>query len=124
GLDLEPSDGDVYYAASELRLSRGGDYLAWVEGAAALELRLDGAVVLSRAPYPREMPRSQTVAVKLAPGTHHALVRCTRAAGARRDRRGASALARGGGPGRGPHRFRRSGLAPACTGGPPGPRGA
>ena len=83
GLDLEPSDGDVYYAASELRLSRGGDYLAWVEGAAALELRLDGSVVLSRAPYPREMPRSQTVAVKLAPGTHQALVRWSRAEGAR-----------------------------------------
>ena len=74
GLDLEPSDGDVYYAASELRLSRGGDYLAWMEGAAALELRFDGAVVLSRAPYPREMPRAQTVAVRLAPGTHQALV--------------------------------------------------
>jgi len=83
GLDLEPSDGDVYYAASELRLSRGGDYLAWIEGAAALELRLDGAVVLSRTPYPREMPRSQSVAVKLAPGTHQALVRWSRAEGAR-----------------------------------------
>jgi cellulose synthase operon protein C len=83
GLDLEPSDGDVFYAASELRLSRGGDYLAWIEGAAALELRFDGSVALSRAPYPREMPRAQTVAVRLAPGTHQALVRWSRAEGAR-----------------------------------------
>ena len=83
GLDLEPSDGDVFYAASELRIERGGDYLAWIEGAAALELRLDGAVVLSRVPYPREMPRAQTVAVKLSPGTHQALVRWSRAEGAR-----------------------------------------
>jgi len=83
GLDLEPSDGDVFYAASELRIERGGDYLAWIEGAAALELRFDGAVVLSRVPYPREMPRAQTIAVRLGPGTHQALVRWSRAEGAR-----------------------------------------
>ncbi|MFL5310860.1 MAG: DUF3857 domain-containing protein [Myxococcales bacterium] len=83
GLDLEPSDGDVFYAASDLRMERGGDYLAWIEGAAALELRLDGAVVLSRAPYPREVPRAQTVAVRLSPGKHQALVRWSRAEGAR-----------------------------------------
>ena len=83
GLDLEPSDGDVFYAASELRVERGGDYLAWIEGAAALELRFDGAVVVSRAPYPREMPRAQTIAVRLGPGTHQALVRWSRAEGAR-----------------------------------------
>ena len=83
GLDLEPSDGDVFYAASELRVERGGDYLAWVEGAAALELRLDGNVVVARTPYPREVPRAQTVAVTLEKGTHHALVRWSRAEGAR-----------------------------------------
>ena len=83
GLDLEPSDGDVFYAASDLRVERGGDYLAWIEGAAALELRFDGVVALSRVPYPREMPRAQTVAVRLAPGTHQALVRWSRAEGAR-----------------------------------------
>jgi len=83
GLDLEPSEGDVFYAESSLRLERGGDYLAWIEGAAALELRFDGAVAISRSPYPREMPRAQTVAVRLAPGTHQALVRWSRAEGAR-----------------------------------------
>ena len=83
GLDLEPSDGDVFYASSELQVARGGDYLAWIEGAAALELRFDGVVVLSRVPYPREMPRAQTVPVRLAAGTHQALVRWSRAEGAR-----------------------------------------
>jgi len=83
GLDLEPSDGDIFYAASDLRVERGGDYLAWIEGAAALELRFDGAVAISRVPYPREMPRAQTVAVRLAKGTHQALVRWSRAEGAR-----------------------------------------
>ena len=53
GLDLEPSEGDVFYAASELRVTRGGDYLAWIEGAAALELRFDGAVVMARSPVRR-----------------------------------------------------------------------
>jgi len=83
GLDLEPSDGDVFYAASELHVERGGDYLAWIEGAAALELRFDGNVAMARAPYPREVPRAQTVAVTLQRGTHQALVRWSRAEGAR-----------------------------------------
>jgi len=83
GLDLEPTDGDVFYAASELRLERGGEYLAWIEGAAALEVRFDGSVAISRSPYPREVPRAQTVPVKLAAGTHQALVRWSRAEGTR-----------------------------------------
>jgi len=83
GLDLEPGDGDVYYAVSEVTLERGGEYLLWVEGAAALEARLDGAVAISRVPYPFESPRAQTTAVRLSPGTHHVLVRWTRAEGNR-----------------------------------------
>src|SRR5439155_24272724 len=53
----------------------------WIEGAAALELRFDGAVAISRSPYPREVPRAQTVPVTLAAGTHQALVRWSRAEG-------------------------------------------
>jgi len=83
GFDNEPSDGDVFYAASEVTLSKGGEYLVWVEGAAALEARLDGAVAMSRMPYPRETPRAQTVAVRLPPGKHAVLVRWSRAEGAR-----------------------------------------
>ena len=83
GLDLEPGDGDVYYAVSEVTLERGGEYLLWVEGAAALEARLDGAVAISRVPYPFESPRAQTTAVRLSPGNHHVLVRWTRAEGNR-----------------------------------------
>jgi hypothetical protein len=48
GLDMEPGEGDVFYAASEATLSQGGAYLVWIEGAAALEARIDGKVVLSR----------------------------------------------------------------------------
>ena len=81
-LDDEPSDGDVFYAASEVTLARGGDYLALVEGAAALELRIDGAVAVARTPWPREMPRAQEAAVKLTKGTHSILVRWSRAEGA------------------------------------------
>jgi tetratricopeptide (TPR) repeat protein len=83
GLDLEPGEGDVYYAVSEVTLARGGEYLLWVEGAAALEARLDGAVAISRVPYPFESPRAQTASVRLAPGVHHVLVRWSRAEGNR-----------------------------------------
>jgi tetratricopeptide (TPR) repeat protein len=83
GLELEPGEGDVFYAASEVTLLRGGDFLLWLEGAAALEARIDGSVVLSRAPYPRESPRAQTVPVRLAKGLHQLLVRWSRAEGAR-----------------------------------------
>jgi cellulose synthase operon protein C len=83
GLDLEPADGDVFYAVSEITLERGGEYLLWVEGAAALEARLDGAVVISRVPYPIESPRAQTAAVRLPPGRHQVLVRWSRAEGTR-----------------------------------------
>jgi tetratricopeptide (TPR) repeat protein len=83
GLDLEPGEGDVYYAVSEVTLERGGEYLLWVEGAAALEARLDGAVAISRVPYPFESPRAQTTPVRLAPGIHRVLVRWSRAEGNR-----------------------------------------
>jgi hypothetical protein len=83
GLEQEPGDGDVFYAASEVTLSQGGEYLLWVEGAAALEARVDQVALLSRVPYPQEVPRSQTVAVKLAKGKHQILVRWSRAEGSR-----------------------------------------
>src|SRR5207302_7396827 len=83
GLEMEPGDGDVFYAASEVSLARGGDYLLWVEGAAALEVRLDGAVAVARAPYPREVPRAQTAAVHLQPGKRALLARWSRAEGGR-----------------------------------------
>jgi hypothetical protein len=83
GFDLEPSDGDVFYAASDVTLARGGAYLLWVEGAAALEARIDGAPVVSRVPYPHETPRAQSVPVSLAAGAHHVLVRWSRAEGSR-----------------------------------------
>jgi tetratricopeptide (TPR) repeat protein len=83
GLELEPADGDLYYAASDLTAAKGGDYLLWTEGASALEVRLDGAVMLARSPWPREVPRSQTVPVRLAPGAHKLLVRWTRSEGSR-----------------------------------------
>ena len=83
GLDLEPGDGDLYYAVSDVELAKGGDYLFWVEGAAALEARLNGAVVVSRVPYPFESPRAQTAAVRLPPGHHRVLVRWSRAEGTR-----------------------------------------
>ena len=81
GLDLEPADGDLFYSASEIALARGGKYLLWVEGAAALEVRVDRAVAVSRVPYPRESPRAQTVAVELAAGKHDVLARWTRSEG-------------------------------------------
>jgi cellulose synthase operon protein C len=81
GLDGEPAAGDLFYAASEVTLAAGGDYLATVEGAAALELRLDGSVVLARSPWPREMPRAQSAAVSLSRGAHALLVRFSRAEG-------------------------------------------
>ena len=83
GLELEPADGDLYYAASDLTAAKGGDYLLWIEGASALEVRLDGAVMLARSPWPREVPRSQTVPVRLAQGAHQLLVRWTRSEGSR-----------------------------------------
>ncbi|MFN2549686.1 MAG: hypothetical protein ABR567_19865 [Myxococcales bacterium] len=83
GLDLEPQDGDVFYAASEIALEHGGNYLLWVEGAAALEARVDGSVAISRVPYPLETPRSQTAAVRLGAGKHQVLVRWSRAEGSR-----------------------------------------
>jgi hypothetical protein len=83
GLELEPSDGDLFYAATDATLARGGDYLLWVEGAGAVELRIDGEVKLSRVPYPRESVRSQTALVRLDPGVHHVLARWSRLEGAR-----------------------------------------
>ena len=83
GLELEPGDGDLFYAATEAVLARGGDYLLWVEGAGALELRIDGEVKLSRVPWPRESVRSQTALVRLKPGAHQILARWSRLEGAR-----------------------------------------
>jgi tetratricopeptide (TPR) repeat protein len=83
GLELEPGDGEVSYAATRVVAARGGDYLAFVEGAGAMELRIDGTVVLSRTPYPREVPRAQVVPIALAPGPHEVLVRWSRAEGTR-----------------------------------------
>jgi tetratricopeptide (TPR) repeat protein len=83
GLDLEPADGDLFYSGSEVTLARGGNYILWVEGAAALEARIDGDVLISRVPYPQEVPRSRSVAVTLAPGKHEVLVRWSRSEGSR-----------------------------------------
>src|SRR5258708_33753168 len=83
GLDQEPPEGDVYYAASQVTLGRGGDYLAVVEGAAALELRIDGAGRIARVPWPREGPRGRRAAVRRAPGAHQVLGRWSRAARSR-----------------------------------------
>lgn len=83
GLDGEPGEGDVFYAASDVTLARGGYYLLWIEGAGALEARVDGAVAISRVPYPLESPRAQTAAIRLAPGSHRVLVRWSRAEGNR-----------------------------------------
>ena len=83
GLDLEPAEGDIFYAASEVTAAQGGDYLAWVEGPGALEVRFDGKVIVARVPYPRESPRAQAVAVKFAKGAHAVLVRWSRVEGAR-----------------------------------------
>ncbi|MFL5362735.1 MAG: hypothetical protein ACJ78U_17370 [Myxococcales bacterium] len=83
GLELEPGDGEVTYAATRVVAARGGDYLAVVEGAGAMELRIDGTVVLSRTPYPREVPRAQAVPIALAPGPHEVVVRWSRAEGSR-----------------------------------------
>lgn len=83
GLELEPPEGDVFYAATDATLARGGDYLLWVEGAGAIELRIDGAVKLSRVPYPRESVRSQTALVRLSPGAHQVLARWSRSEGSR-----------------------------------------
>jgi len=83
GLELEPGEGDVYYAATRAVASRGGDYLALVEGAGALELRIDGTVVISRTPYPRDVPRAQAVPVSLTKGPHNVLVRWSRLEGTR-----------------------------------------
>jgi tetratricopeptide (TPR) repeat protein len=83
GLELEPGEGDLFYAASDLALSRGGDYLLMIEGAGAVEARLDGVVAISRAPWPREQPRAQLQAVRLEQGKHSLLVRWSRAEGPR-----------------------------------------
>ena len=83
GLDQEPGDGDLFYAASEVTAALGGNYLLWVEGAGAVELRIDGEVKIARVPYPRESIRSQTAAVKLAPGRHEVLARWSRVEGPR-----------------------------------------
>ena len=83
GLELEPPEGDLFYAATDATLARGGDYLLWVEGAGAVELRIDGEVKLSRVPYPRESVRSQTGLVRLGAGPHRILARWSRVEGAR-----------------------------------------
>ena len=83
GLELEPPEGDVFYAGSEVTLAQGGDYLLWIEGAAALEVRVDGTVAMSRVPYPRESPRAQTAAMRLAAGQHQLLARWSRSEGSR-----------------------------------------
>src|SRR5262249_54947379 len=83
GLELEPQDADVFYAASEVTLQQGGEYLLWVGGAAPPEARIDGAAAIARAPSPRETPRSQPAAVKLAPGKPQLLVRWSGAEGGR-----------------------------------------
>jgi len=51
GLEGEPAArGDVYYLASELTLSLGGDYLAAVGGSGALRAWLDGQPLAERDP--------------------------------------------------------------------------
>ena len=83
GLEVEPPEGDLFYAVSELTLAQGGDYLLWIEGAAALEVRVDGQVAMSRVPYPRESPRAQTAQLRLGAGKHQLLARWSRSEGTR-----------------------------------------
>ena len=46
-------------------------------------MRIDGTVIVSRSPYPRDVPRAQAVPVSLAKGPHEVLVRWSRLEGTR-----------------------------------------
>jgi len=77
-LDGEPMRGDIYYAAAEVTLARGGDYLLALGGDATLRAFLDGRPVLERRAYAGFPPASQAVALALPAGRHRLLVKIGR----------------------------------------------
>jgi len=80
-LDGEPSQGELYYLATEVRLAKGGDYLLSLAGAVSLRAFLDGAPVAERRAHAGFLPLSQVVPLRLAAGKHRLLLKLARSDG-------------------------------------------
>lgn len=78
GLDGEPSDGDVFYLASDVALERGGRYLVTLGTALSARVAVDGVVVHLRRDYAAHEPTVAHVPVALAPGRHRVVVKAAR----------------------------------------------
>jgi len=77
-LDGEPTWGDVYYLAADVRLALGGRYLVVVGGTTVLRAFVDGAPVAERRPDAGFPPGALVVPRVLSPGTHRLLVKVGR----------------------------------------------
>ncbi|MCX5732314.1 MAG: tetratricopeptide repeat protein, partial [Deltaproteobacteria bacterium] len=77
-LDGETPLGDVWYLASDLRLSRGGRYLLALGTTASARLFVDGAPMAERLAWSGWPSIVQVVPVDLGAGAHRVLVKLTR----------------------------------------------
>jgi hypothetical protein len=74
-LEGESGGGDIFYAAADVTLSRGGDYLATVGSTASLRAFVDGQPLAERIGYAERAPLIQAVPVTLPAGRHRLLVK-------------------------------------------------
>jgi hypothetical protein len=77
-LEGEPPGADIYYAAADATLARGGDYLVALGGDLSLRAFLDGTPVAERRGYAGFPPLAQLVPVRLSAGRHRLLVKLGR----------------------------------------------
>jgi hypothetical protein len=77
-LEGEPADGDVFYLAADVELSRGGAYLLAVGSTASVKLLVDGKVVAERRAFDGHPATLQHVSADLAAGSHRVLAKVTR----------------------------------------------
>ena len=77
-LEGEPPGGDIFYAAIDATLARGGDYLLGAGGDLSLRVFADGAPVAERRAHAGFPPFAQLVPLRLSAGRHRLLVKLGR----------------------------------------------
>ncbi|HEU4384498.1 MAG TPA: hypothetical protein VFR85_13510 [Anaeromyxobacteraceae bacterium] len=80
-LDGEPPGADVWYLASDVRLSRGGQYLMGVGSGASFRAWVDGSPVAERRAFAGFPAAAWVAPLSLPPGTHRLLVKLARGSG-------------------------------------------
>jgi hypothetical protein len=80
-LDAEGPQGDIFYAAADVTLARGGDYLLSAGATSSLRVLVDGALAVERRSEAGFPPSSQVVPLALGAGRHRVLAKIARGSG-------------------------------------------